>query len=308
MVVLEDGTVVDPYERNFFEKDDQYHTILPEGSTKEDFFYTDLYPTFDDFMSEYHGVTGRDENEHRYGYWENPNAKWDWYQIGGRWSGFFKMKEGWTGGVEERSWTNRDTESEDDQASQVLREGVDLDGMRDEAAIKAGETYDSFVAYAEANDIDCSAFIPWLYFMDAVQRIRDELTATFDEGAGMDYREHFAPANEALDIARTAFHDQPCVKAFNTEEAREQFGYFWDTTPAEIINTPREDYVQEARDQVGVPYAMLYKGEWLSKGDMGWFGITTGENMTDAEWARRVSELYDAMPGDTLLTLVDCHI
>lgn len=24
------------------------------------------------------------------GYWQNPNAKWDWYQIGGRWSGYFE--------------------------------------------------------------------------------------------------------------------------------------------------------------------------------------------------------------------------
>jgi len=24
----------------------------------------------------------------------NPNAKWDWYQVGGRWDGFFKTKEG----------------------------------------------------------------------------------------------------------------------------------------------------------------------------------------------------------------------
>lgn len=24
----------------------------------------------------------------------NPNSKWDWYQLGGRWSGFFKLKAG----------------------------------------------------------------------------------------------------------------------------------------------------------------------------------------------------------------------
>ena len=26
------------------------------------------------------------------GYMENPNAKWDWHQLGGRWTGFFKIK------------------------------------------------------------------------------------------------------------------------------------------------------------------------------------------------------------------------
>src|SRR5579859_6601454 len=28
------------------------------------------------------------------GYWENPNRKWDWYSLGGRWAGFFLLKNG----------------------------------------------------------------------------------------------------------------------------------------------------------------------------------------------------------------------
>ena len=28
------------------------------------------------------------------GYWQNPDAKWDWYVIGGRWAGLLKAKEG----------------------------------------------------------------------------------------------------------------------------------------------------------------------------------------------------------------------
>lgn len=32
-----------------------------------------------------------------WGYMENPNAKWDWYQVGGRNSGAFKLKEGANG-------------------------------------------------------------------------------------------------------------------------------------------------------------------------------------------------------------------
>jgi hypothetical protein len=31
-----------------------------------------------------------DEKTKRRGYWTNPNAKWDWYQIGGRWSDLIK--------------------------------------------------------------------------------------------------------------------------------------------------------------------------------------------------------------------------
>ena len=31
------------------------------------------------------------------GYWYNPNSMWDWYQIGGRWRGYFKLKKGRNG-------------------------------------------------------------------------------------------------------------------------------------------------------------------------------------------------------------------
>jgi hypothetical protein len=33
------------------------------------------------------------------GHWYNPNAKWDWYSLGGRWSGSIKLKEGASGVV-----------------------------------------------------------------------------------------------------------------------------------------------------------------------------------------------------------------
>lgn len=31
------------------------------------------------------------------GYWANPNTKWDWYQVGGRWSGILKATCGYDG-------------------------------------------------------------------------------------------------------------------------------------------------------------------------------------------------------------------
>ncbi|AOQ24615.1 hypothetical protein MTAT_19600 [Moorella thermoacetica] len=34
------------------------------------------------FARDYYGY---EEHEGKFGYWQNPNAKWDWWQIGGRW-------------------------------------------------------------------------------------------------------------------------------------------------------------------------------------------------------------------------------
>lgn len=35
-----------------------------------------------------------DDETGKKGYWENPNAKWDWYVVGGRWSNLIKKKDG----------------------------------------------------------------------------------------------------------------------------------------------------------------------------------------------------------------------
>lgn len=56
-----------------------------------------LYNTFEEFAEEWHGMKSRDEEMGRFGYWCNPNAKWDWYELGGRWTGSLKLKPGKSG-------------------------------------------------------------------------------------------------------------------------------------------------------------------------------------------------------------------
>ena len=43
------------------------------------------YPTFESYIENYCGYK-KDIELGKYGYWGNPNRKWDWWQIGGRWS------------------------------------------------------------------------------------------------------------------------------------------------------------------------------------------------------------------------------
>lgn len=66
------------------------------------------------------------------GFWHNPNAKWDWYQIGGRWSGFLKLKENKYGELGQRSWTNEDVEIGNDRADQALVNDCDFSENKDE--------------------------------------------------------------------------------------------------------------------------------------------------------------------------------
>lgn len=53
----------------------------------------EIYKTLDEYLSEYKWLTFNEEKQ-TYGYWYNPNAKWDWYSIGGRWSGCLLTKRG----------------------------------------------------------------------------------------------------------------------------------------------------------------------------------------------------------------------
>lgn len=68
--------------------------------------FNEHYSSFQEYMEYYNGYKYH-EDQKAYGYWDNPNAKWDWYQIGGRWSGQLAVKPGSTSGtVGNPSWFN----------------------------------------------------------------------------------------------------------------------------------------------------------------------------------------------------------
>lgn len=95
------------------------------------------------------------DEDHKYGYAivkddvlikavnrTNPNRQWDWYQIGGRWSGFLKLKEGATGDNGERSWANPG-ENDASHCDSALKGDIDIEGMRNDKAREAGERWDN---------------------------------------------------------------------------------------------------------------------------------------------------------------------
>lgn len=56
----------------------------------------------------------------------NPQSKWDWYQIGGRWSGMIKLKENAISGVSgEKSWANENEVIPSNMVDSALAEDID---------------------------------------------------------------------------------------------------------------------------------------------------------------------------------------
>lgn len=179
----------------------------------------------------------------------NPNRKWDWWTIGGRWAGFF--------------------DPEHRLLSKVLKNSEVFDSMRNKAEIQALAEWDKAAAIANGQT--------WMSWQAVI-----------------------AAHNGDVAAAREPYLTQPGYAEVN--EGLDLWGYGVDD-----FLKPREQYGKEARDAATSPYAVVMDGRWIAKGEMGWFGMSN-DDVTQADWDKRVSDLLDALPDGTPLTIVDCHI
>lgn len=200
----------------------------------------------------------------------NPNAKWDWWTVGGRWSGFLKLKPGAEGSVGEPGVMGSRFASGDDRADQARKGDIDFAGMRDQAGDKAAALWDKANAITGGQS--------W----DSWEKVRETV--------------------KPIEAAREFYHQQPAVAALKAGD-REAFG--WDLDDA--LAGTREAYVQTARNKALSTFAVLSRGEWTERGRMGWFACVSDE-MDRGRWDQLFNDMLDGLPDDTLLTIVDCHI
>lgn len=250
---------------------------------------TSHFESFADFMRGYygwecvpHGEAPDLKGAHKYGYVlldksgnvvkcvdrTNHNKKWDWWVMGGRWSGFLKLKQGATGLLGEKSWLHRNEPDEMDRCDQARKGDIDFEGMRNRAAAKAADAWD--VAAAAHGG---QAWEPWS-----------------SVGPRLNY------SNEA----RLFYREQPAIKALRAV-------FDNPLSSVDKFLQPRDAYIQAARDGACATFAVLKGGQWYEKGSMGWWGVVSDEK-DQAEWNRQFSELIDSLPNDTLITIVDCHV
>ena len=86
------------------------------------------------------------------------------------------------------------------------------------------------------------------------------------------------------------------------EEIKKPEPFFWGYKQ---IPT-RDEYVYGAEISV-IPYAVLHDGEWIEKGEMGWFGIDD-PHYTEEDWEKKFQEFFKTLDPETEVTIVDCHI
>lgn len=115
---------------------------FPKGSKVQKIPINKIYKTFDEYCKKYHGTEAKEDG--RYGYTYNPNSRWDWYQIGGRWVGNLVLKPGCIGDTGERSWGNTDEEIPYNHVSQAKKDDIDWDVMYKTRQIELEKQWDEY--------------------------------------------------------------------------------------------------------------------------------------------------------------------
>lgn len=271
VVDMPDGSVL-YYRDDVFAKIDpktyQYEYTYPEGAVIRQGSFKELYSTFEEYMKKYNGISQRDPQKGRYGYWCNPNAKWDWYSIGGRWTGYFKLKQGAEGTLGRPGvFGNKPS---DGWVDVVKLKDIDFEGMFEQSIKEANETYDEIDRVLKGRSLPS-----W-------RAIRDK-HGTNIEAARLEYN--------SLEVVQ----DMGKANIFAFDGL------------AETFCNSRQDYVQKRKNQTMVPYAMVMDGKWYQKGQMGWFGVSTNE-MDDDQWNQEFWNIIFSLDPETQLTLIDCHI
>ena len=196
------------------------------------------------------------------------NPKWDWYELGGRWTGYLKMKN-----THERDgvcgspgiMTDPPRYGYLDRAEKC---DIDVEGMRAEAAEKAKKEWDEFREIVNGREIP-----KW-----------EEVL----ERHGINN----------IDKAKAEYGSNPVAR-----DLRKASWFEWD----HIASVDEATYIKQKSDSALCTFALVKDGKWYERGEMGWWGIVSNEKDRD-EWAEEFSKLFDELPDTTIISIYDCHI
>lgn len=256
--------------------------ILPEQYELKDLPFSAIYATYEDYLKDWCGVNVEDDHYDFEGgilyTYTNPNSQWDWWSIGGRWNGFFKLKQqhnlllnneviaeekGYAKG--ESSWCNEGRESQGYDI--IQKRDIDLETGFDEVWSKKLKEFETYLGvkeqYPEYKTFEVCGHDRDLYWN---QLLLEALKEAFKDNES--YKWYPAKPESFCDGDLLAFKEKVKYDTFGT-------------------------------------YAIVKDGKWIQKGEMGWFGCSSNE---EASWETKWFELFDSVPDDHFVVLVDCHI
>lgn len=263
--------------------------------------------SFKEWLEDYHGKHTVPfgelpdlEGEHKYGYAllnedgsvnkvidrTNPNKKWDWYTVGGRYSGKLRIL------FQEGEFDSCQVSEIDFNAIKAVQEKY-----REERWEKANEIWLKFVSIGTPSDAD-SSYIP-----DGVNSLEDALQKWND--LNKQYAEEFG--DEAISKLRAIPELEPFCKVM-IEIVHSYFG-----PQLGMGFTTRQQFVSATMGLT--TYAFLLPatpehplGQWIENGEMGWWGVSHGAEMTEQQWADACKNIFNSLKPEQFITFIDCHI
>ena len=269
------------------------------------------FSTFEEYMSEWHDMTDRNKDTNKYGYYTNPNARWDWFEIGGRWDGFFKIKA--TNSVlleDSKLETLELTQKEFLYISELyylqdsrLTSELDKYPKRKQIleAVKKAAPPEYEGGHTQAQCVKANIDFEWMEQL-AIEQAKQQYTAAMeifgDSPPNKSWEECY---NQDPTTAKEKYWGQERCKKWQAAETS-KFG--WSTTPDKYL-MDRPNFLEKAKNQTATTFAIVKDGQWIEKGNMGWFGMVSNESET---WTETFHRILREIPDETLLTIVDCHI
>lgn len=253
---------------------------------------------------EINGWFGYEKRGNQYIGHTNPNKKWDWWVIGGRYSGILRVKAG-ADALKGRPGL-MGCQTDEDGVDQCRVSDLDLDGMlvakrnrieehRKKEFARLLENFQKYPQNFKPEDnfilLD-DGFEKWDILSKsagvAEAALRDAWEAAEEKPAFRDFIDNReAEGNEDARILRQAF--------------RLGYGFFGVT---------HGKTMQEEIDQCSplfCTFAVCMDGQWYERGEMGWWACVSNEKDRDV-WEVEFKKLLEAVPADKTITIVDCHI
>jgi hypothetical protein len=229
------------------------------------------------------------QGEHKYGYClvdcegdvvkvverTNPDAKWDWYQVGGRFNGYFDVEY------------DPDTDPENQEVCFICRGTGKRDDDLGRARREEDPTYTCNGCGGKGTKVSwptqwkargSSAQAKTIPFGPMARKRREDAAARWDS------------TKKSLDAAPEKFH-----------------AGWHGIDPREVS---REDYVARRGRLPFSTFAVLDASGWHERGQMGWWGIVKDEQdeaAWDEQYEKFLVDLVENRP-DAWVTIVDCHI
>jgi len=243
------------------------------------------YDSLLDYAEKYHGYT--EVQNGRIGRMTNPNAKWDWWEVGGRWGGQLlakKPEEAFKGeaGIMGSQFDEKGFDG-------MCVSNLDLEAMRKQKADRAlngiiSSINEKGLSYDEALKL-------WLNYIDnkkSIEKQWDDLPED-DRPAYRNWITEQGEGNAVFDARESGILDA------------------WGCWGESLPDTVRDPIAYAAARPALTCWAYLEDGVWNEKGSMGWFGMSS-DNKDAAEWEDAITKRIEGLPDSYWVVMVDCHI